>query len=249
MKNIILILLFCPLFLMAQTPNDEGTIRYLVSQNWVKKITSLTYLSQQRKDKVAYTNSNNDWKQYKQLHFTPTQCKFEESEEQAQRNDENTYAWRKSAFFLSQNLTKNSQYDVYEQLGKKYIVEDTLPKHRWKILNDIKEVAGHVCMNAYLEDPIRKHKIIAWFAMDMPIPFGPDGYGGLPGMILELDYNDGAVRVSADKITLKKLTTELQFPEKIKGKKVNQAHIDAEVLKHIAEKTKMEEPWFWGIRY
>jgi GLPGLI family protein len=104
-------------------------------------------------------------------------------------------------------------------------------------------------MKAYLDEPIRKHKIVAWFAMDIPLSFGPEGYQGLPGMILELDYNDGAMIVAADKIDVKKLTTELNVPEKLKGKKVNQAFINDIALKHIKEKTAAEDPWFWGLDY
>jgi GLPGLI family protein len=250
--NLVFVNIFLLLFISvttAQTTNNEGTIRYLVAHNWVKKMNALTYLSQQRKDKIAYTNTNDEWKHYKILHFNSKISKYEHSEEKAERDDENTYAWRKSTYFLTRNIAENKLFDVYEQLGKKYIIEDTLTKYNWKILNDIKEVAGHVCMKAYLEDPIRKHKIVAWFAMDMPLPFGPEGYGGLPGMILELDYNDGAMIVKADKITAKKLDAELSIPAKLKGKKVNQTFINEEALKHIKDKTKAEDPWFWGLEY
>ncbi len=252
MKKTLLIYIFCFVSIipvLAQTPNDEGTIRYLVAHSWVKKMSGLTYLSQQRKDKIAYTNNSDEWKHYKQLHFNSSKSKYENSEEKAEREDGNTYAWRTGTYFLTRNVAENKLFDSYEQLGKKYLIEDTLTQQRWKILNDIKEVAGHICMKAYLDEPIRKHKIVAWFAMDMPLPLGPEGFGGLPGMILELDYNDGAMVVKADKITLKKLTTELDLPAKLKGKKVNQTHINNEVLQHIKEKTKAEDPWFWGIDY
>jgi GLPGLI family protein len=42
--------------------------------------------------------------------------------------------------------------DVIEMLGKTYIVEDSLKLPEWKILNDLKEVAGHICMKAQVED-------------------------------------------------------------------------------------------------
>jgi GLPGLI family protein len=249
MKNILFICFFFPITLFAQTPVTEGTVRYLVSQSWVKKMNALTYLSQQRKDKIAYTNSNDEWKYYTVLHFNSVESKYENSEEQAERDDANTYAWRKETYFLKKNIQTQKQFDAFTMLGKNYVVEDTLVGMNWKILNDIKEVAGHVCMKAYIEPSIRKHKITAWFAMDIPLSHGPEGYYGLPGLILELDYNDGAMVVSADKIDVKKLTTELQTPAKLKGKKVNQTFINNMVIKHIKEKTEAEDPWFWGISY
>jgi GLPGLI family protein len=249
MKNTLLILLFVPVMMKAQAPVSEGTIRYLVTHDWAKKMAALSYLSPQRKEKIAYTWGNDEWKNYKILHFNAQESKYENSDERAERNDENTYAWRKETYFLKRNIVTNKQFDAYQLLGKNYIVEDTMAKINWKILNDIKEVAGHVCMKAYLDEPIRKHKLVAWFAMDIPLSFGPEGYQGLPGMILELDYNDGAMIVMADKIDVKKLTKELETPAKLKGKKVNQTTIDNLALKHIKEKTAAEDPWFWGLAY
>jgi GLPGLI family protein len=249
MKKILIALCCLPYLLLAQAPLTEGTVRYLVTNNWVKKMNTLTYLSPQRKEKIAYTSGNNEWKYYKVLHFNALQSKYEISEERAERDDENTYAWRKSTYFLTTNLKENKIMNVYEMLGKNYIVEDTIQAIKWKILNDIKEVAGHICMKATMTEPIRGHHIVAWFAMDIPLSYGPEGYQGLPGLILELDYNDGAQLVSADKMDVKKLTIELQIPTKIKGKRVNQAFINTAATKHIKTKTAAEEPWFWGLEY
>lgn len=116
-------------------------------------------------------------------------------------------------------------------------------------MNDMKEVAGHVCMNAYREDTLKKQKIYVWFALDIPVPSGPERLGGLPGLILEADVNDGGMLITADKIELKKLTNELEAPKKVKGKKVNEAGYNEVIRKHMEEKRKAEEPPFWGIRY
>ncbi len=68
-------------------------------------------------------------------------------------------------------------------------------------------------------------------------------------MILEIDINDGAMIISVNRIDVKKLTTELNSPKKLKGKKIKQVDYAGMIKKHIAEKTKEEQPWFWGIRY
>ena len=119
----------------------------------------------------------------------------------------------------------------------------------WKIQNDLKEVAGHICMKAFIEDTLKKQQIVAWFAQDIPLNAGPEHFHSLPGMILEIDINDGAMIISANRIDVKKLTTELNPPKKLKGKKIKQADYTAMIKKHIVEKTKEEQPWFWGIRY
>jgi hypothetical protein len=55
--------------------------------------------------------------------------------------------------------------------------------------------------------------------------------------------------VTADKIDLKPLVKELDVPEKIKGKKINEAEYITLLTKYMKEQKTMERPWFWGIRY
>ena len=78
---------------------------------------------------------------------------------------------------------------------------------------------------------------------------GPKDFFGLPGLILELSINDGAVTIEATKITNKKLTTELDLPKKMKGKKVNELTYQDILRKFIQEKIKEERNPFWTIRY
>ena len=119
----------------------------------------------------------------------------------------------------------------------------------WKILNDMKEVAGHVCMNASWEDTLKHQNVIAWFALDMPISGGPERFCGLPGVILEVDVNNGAMVITADKIETTPPGANLELPQKIKGKKIHEADYREMLHKYMEEKRKAEEPYFWGIRY
>ena len=134
-------------------------------------------------------------------------------------------------------------------LSKTYLLEDTLAKPNWKILNDIKDVAGHLCMKAQAYDSIRMEKIVAWFAMDMPLSAGPDRFYGLPGLILEIDINDGGMLIEANKIDLKSVAADLAPNKKIKGKKINFAQYQNILDEHIKGKIKEEQYPYWGIAY
>jgi GLPGLI family protein len=127
-------------------------------------------------------------------------------------------------------------------------VDDSLHTPKWKVMNQIKDVAGYICMKAVTEDTVKKQKITAWFAGDIPISAGPERYFGLPGVILELDINEGDVVITATKIEFKKLDKELIIP-KTKGKKIKDADYDALLRKHLKDSIKSQRNPYWAIRY
>jgi len=230
-------------------PFTEGTIRYLVTHNWTKKMASLDYVSKASRERSAYIwGKRSEWREYKVLHLSPNQTKYEDSEERAERDDYG-YSWRKDVFFTTRDFAKNTQYDAITLEDKVYLIEDSLYCQDWKILNDMKEVAGYVCMNALWEDTLKRQKIVAWFALDLPHRGGPERYCGLPGLILEVDVNNGAYLVSADKLEAKALTKEFDLPKKLKGKKVNEEGYQSTLKKIITRAVKNEEPYFWNIPY
>ena len=253
MKQILFLLILfaacsCPAHAQADT-SLQGDIRYLVTHDWTKKIAAVDYISKQRRERIAYMWGNrSEWKLYTTLYFTPTASRYEDSEESAEAEDMG-YSWRKEAYSIRRDFEKNAISDLMTVLGKTYLVEDTLIPQQWKIHNDLKEVAGHVCMNATWEDTLKKQKIVAWFAQDIPLQAGPERFCGLPGLILEVDVNNGGMTVSADRITMHRITKELEHPKKGKSKKVKEAAYTDVLKKHMAEKRKAEEPAFWGIRY
>jgi len=227
----------------------EGTIRYLRTQNWAKMMASVDYISKQQRDRMMYMWGNrSEWKTYTLLHFNASQSKYENSEEEAEPGNEG-WSNRKETFFMKRNFSENTLFDGITLLGKTYLIHDSIDRPAWKILNDMKEVAGHICMNASLTDTLRKQNIEVWFALDIPVSSGPDRFIGLPGMILEVDVNNGAMIMTADKIDIKPLTTELDVPQKIKGKKINMDEYYRLIEKQIKERKAAEEPWFWGINY
>ncbi|MCB0543250.1 MAG: GLPGLI family protein, partial [Saprospiraceae bacterium] len=173
MKKLFAALLFMlPLFLCAQ--EMEGSIRYLVTHNWTKKMAAVDYISKQQRERIAYMWGNrSEWKVYTVLYFSATQSRYEDSEERAEPDDEG-YSWRKDVYNIKRDFESNTIQDAIQLLGKTYVIEDTLIAPEWKILNDIKEVAGHVCMKAFLEDTLKQQKITAWFALDMPLSAGPE---------------------------------------------------------------------------
>lgn len=82
--------------------------------------------------------------------------------------------------------------------GEKVLIRDSMPNFNWKIIpGKTKEIGGYTCQKATTH--FRGAHNTAWFASEIPIPFGPIKFKGLPGLILELYSSDG-LRYKATKI-------------------------------------------------
>ena len=76
--------------------------------------------------------------------------------------------------------------------------------------------------------------ITVWYTPEIPVPFGPDKYGGLPGLILEV--NDGNTIFLCSKIALNaKDFSPIKRPTK--GKKVSQKQFQ-EIMEKQLENMK-----------
>lgn len=232
---------------MAQ--KTEGVVTYVRKEHWLKIINRLLFLSQEQKDRESQT-----WKNWAErdkgikmkMAFSPNESLYTYFSDEP---EEGGYSWRKSEYYIYRNFEKDKKTDIMEMLGKTYIVDDSLHAPVWKIGNQIKEVAGYVCMKAETEDPIKKQKITAWFAQDIPVAAGPERINSLPGLILELDVNDGDMIIEATNIAFRALTPDdLKLPRQ-KGKKINDTAYQAIVQQSIAESIAAHRNPFWTIRY
>jgi GLPGLI family protein len=75
--------------------------------------------------------------------------------------------------------------------------------------------------------------INAWIAMDIPVPAGPEFQGQLPGLILELDMNNGRVVYKALEISQKVNASSIKEPKS--GKHITAADFDKEREKAMEE--------------
>jgi GLPGLI family protein len=245
-KILVLIFILSSLYTYAQ--QTASVVHYTRTTYWTKMLNEMTYLSKQEKERYTYMFSGrDDWQEYYVLYFNDKTSKFTHSDEKSA--DSEGYDWRKTQYIIKRDFDKNTMTDIMETAGKTYIVEDSLKVPNWKILNDIKDVAGHICMKAVVEDTVKKQKIVAWFAQDLPGNAGPERLFGLPGIILALDINDGTVTVEATRIETKTLTQELELPKKMKGVRMNETSYQQMLRKFIVEKKKEELNPYWLIRY
>ena len=95
--------------------------------------------------------------------------------------------FRLTSFILSD--LKKKKYSYYEPLGiHLYKVEDTVDI-QWQILPDIVTKNGFSLQRAIAFYGGRNWT--AWFAPDIPLPYGPYKFNGLPGLIMQLTDKRG----------------------------------------------------------
>jgi GLPGLI family protein len=95
--------------------------------------------------------------------------------------------------FIGIILTKNDSLfreGTSLQIGNYVVAKEN--KMNWVLENETKMIDSYLCYKATSEDIVNngegifKNPIIAWYCPKIPFPFGPLGYGGLPGLVLEL---------------------------------------------------------------
>lgn len=109
---------------------------------------------------------------------------------------------------------------VYEQ---KFLVLDTMRKMDWVVKDEIRTIADFKCRKAVgrICDSVY---VVAFYTDDIPVSGGPEMFGGLPGMILELAIPRLHTTWVADKVELiVPKETDFTIPEK--GKKVNEQQL------------------------
>lgn len=82
-----------------------------------------------------------------------------------------------------------------------YIVVDTLAKmNSWQILNDTATIMGYKCQQAVINH--NQDKYYAWFTTQLPYNAGPDGFRGLPGVILKVSNVSASIGFEAIEILI-----------------------------------------------
>lgn len=128
-----------------------------------------------------------------------------------------------------QDIEKGEKLKQVEFMTRDFLVVHELEVPAWRITNQKKKVLDYVCVGAEMKT--EDGTITAWFTSEIPVPFGPDGYHGLPGLIMGLE-KDGNMLVLASKVTLNSLE-KLHKPSD--GQTVKQKAFDKIVEEKLKE--------------
>jgi GLPGLI family protein len=219
MKKLFVLCLFVAVSATVFAQNTEGVITFEEKINLHRRITD-----ESMKAMVPEFRTSN-----MMFYFKGEECMYkpDESEEDEETNSNGqgmTMRFRRPQGEIYRNLTTSKQVSTSEWAGKKYLIEDTLNQRAWKIGTDTKKISGYECTKATFKDTALKIDVTAWFTMDLPLAAGPATYGALPGLILEIDSNNGELVTTAKKIEFKKIKDK-DIAAPTKGEKITQAEL------------------------
>ena len=134
---------------------------------------------------------------------------------------------------LYKNILEKRMANKTELMGKVFLIKDNLVTYDWKLTGETKNIGNYTCYKAVFEKEeesieinmidgdvkeekvLKKRTLVAWYTPDIPISNGPRDYGGLPGLILEV--NDGDLTIVCSEIVLNPKGVK-EIKEPIKGK-------------------------------
>ena len=124
-------------------------------------------------------------------------------------------------------------------LGRTFRVTRERPSLGWRIAAEQAEHLGYTVMKATARHD--STTVEAWFTPQIPVPGGPESYGGLPGMILVLSLNDGRTQYQATEVALKELEAGLIRPPE-DGDEVSYEGFEQLVRERLEEMARSRRP-------
>ncbi|MES1226260.1 MAG: GLPGLI family protein [Bacteroidota bacterium] len=150
------------------------------------------------------------------------------------------------------DLNKGTGTQQTEMFDKKFLIADSVRKLNWKLTGESKTILNHTAQKATaqrigvrtmmnMDNGKMERKemadtslIVAWFTPDIPVATGPAEYQGqLPGLILEMDINNGKQVYKATEISPKADIAAIKEPKN--GKKVTRDEFRKETQKMMDE--------------
>ena len=157
------------------------------------------------------------------------------------------------------DIAKQMQYEERAFFEKEFLIVDSIKQYKWKLSEETKTIAKQLCKKAttMISAPQMRMRIsiggsanntdttantprapketelVVWYAENIPVSFGPDSYNGLPGVIMEIDQDNGANVTTAVEVSTKYPKKELVAPTK--GEKMNRVQFQENMQKLMQE--------------
>ncbi|MDX9848802.1 MAG: GLPGLI family protein [Tenuifilaceae bacterium] len=129
------------------------------------------------------------------------------------------FRMQQSENIIHTDLMGKVKTELRDFMSRKFLIESPTDTIKWKLTGNSKLILNHSCLEAELVGS--EKKTIAWFTPEIPIAAGPEGFSGLPGLILAVDIDNGETTIIAQSVDLIPIDTKLIAKPK-GGRKVTQ---------------------------
>ena len=197
MKNILLgIVILITQFAFPQITSGKITYKKVKSQVFDSLLISEQTHTQLQKTLIKTSNYINNFSyelRFKDNHAVYKKVKSIEDDKLGIRLAKALSGFQGKAYY---DLSKNEIIVKTEFAGKLYDIKSYSDSFNWNLTTDKKKIGKYMCYKAISKEVVENKSgktyidIIAWYTPEIPLSFGPDGYSGLPGLILEIQRNN-----------------------------------------------------------
>lgn len=208
----LLILFFAPFFMYSQSQSGKVIYEYQINDAEYLKEQSIDENQKLAKTVQTINNSlrNAQSKIKFELEFNNNASRYSMQPVLELEGDRTTaYA----IIFLNGNrvyyssIRDNLKLTQVDMFGDNFIIKEKGNSFKWKTTTITKKIGNYTCYKATAvisttnSKGVFNKEVTAWFAPQIPFNFGPKGYGGLPGLILELE--EGTLKYYATNVVIK----------------------------------------------
>jgi len=252
-KIVLLVCLTSGLYAGAQM--KEGKVVYertsqIQRRNMSPDVANM--LPRERKDnfELLFANNQSLWRTLQTADETNNSFSGTSASGQAM-----SFTMMRSNELIHFNFDTKKRTDQRELFEREYLVEDSIRSLSWKLSEETKTILGHPVRKAMaqrismrtqtiMENGEMKRQqmpdtaqVVAWFATDIPVSAGPGEFQGqLPGLILELNVDNGRQVFLAVELSPKVKASDIKEPKK--GKRLTEQEFAQERNKLTEEMRK-----------
>jgi GLPGLI family protein len=240
MKKILVIVMFLSVNGFSQ--EFQGRAFYMSKMN-----VNMDFMKNMPPDRVKYMKARMKTATEKNftLEFNSNSSYFAEEERLDPSGQGGGFNWMQFVTGPGQgNIYKDLQSNMFvnkkELFGKIFLVKDSLKSNKWVMTGESKKIGIYNALKATItkeveervmsfgrprpgeapaEPEMRTREVVmsAWFTPEIPVSTGPSMYGGLPGLILEI--NDDRTTILCTKVIINP-KDKIKIKEPSKGKQV-----------------------------
>ncbi len=130
------------------------------------------------------------------------------------------------------DLAAGTMVESRDFLGRTFLVTDARREWNWRLTGDQRVYLDRLVLRA--TTTLDGAEVEAWFTPEVPLPGGPGEFGGLPGLILLVDVDDGRLTWTARELDPAHAGDGAVAPP-TDGEPIDRAGYEAVVAEKLAE--------------